>query len=250
MAKPQIRIFENLEALSQQAARRFAEAAAEGASGNRYFSCALSGGSTPRRMFELLSDPEFRIPWERVQLFQVDERTVPPDDAESNYRMIRETLLSKVPLPNENFHRIAAEKVDRDEAARDYAAELGRVLHPAPGAWPRLDLVFLGMGGDGHTASLFPLSPALPERKLWVCSNYSPRLGKHRLTLTYPVLNAAAEIIFLVSGDDKAETLHQVLEGPPGVYPAQGINPVQGRLSWFVDRPAARLLSQAARSGA
>jgi 6-phosphogluconolactonase len=123
------------------------------------------------------------------------------------------------------------------------------VLHPAPGEWPRLDLVFLGMGGDGHTASLFPLSPALAERKLWVCSNYTPRLGKHRLTLTYPVLNAAAEIIFLVSGDDKAETLRQVLEGPPGVYPAQGITPVNGRLSWFVDKQAARLLSQAARSG-
>jgi 6-phosphogluconolactonase len=249
MAKPQIQIFENLEALSREAARRFAEAAAEGASGSRNFSCALSGGSTPRRMFELLSNPEFRIPWERVQLFQVDERTVPPDDPESNYRMIREALLSKVPLPSANFHRIAAEKDNREAAAREYAHELGRVLHPAPGKWPRLDLVFLGMGGDGHTASLFPLSPALAERILWVCSNYSPRLGKHRLTLTYPVLNAAAEIIFLVSGDDKAETLRQVLEGPPGVYPAQGITPVNGRLSWFVDKQAARLLSQAARSG-
>jgi 6-phosphogluconolactonase len=249
MAKSLIQIFENLEALSREAARRFAGSAAEGASGSRSFSCAFSGGSTPRRMFELLSNPEFQVPWERVQLFQVDERTVLPDDPESNYRMIREALLSKVPLPGDNFHRIAAEKDDRDAAAREYAAELARVLHPAPGEWPRLDLVFLGMGGDGHTASLFPQSPALAERRLWVCSNYSPRLGKYRLTLTYPVLNAAAEIIFLVSGDDKAETLRQVLEGPPGIYPAQGINPANGRLSWFVDRQAARLLSQAARSG-
>jgi 6-phosphogluconolactonase len=250
MAQAQIQLFENLEALSREGARRFAGAAAESAHAGRNFSCSLSGGSTPRRLFELLSSAEYPVPWERVQLFQVDERTVPPDHPESNYRMIREALLSKVPIPSANFHRMAAEKTDLEAAAREYAAELDRVLHPAPGEWPRLDLVFLGMGDDGHTASLFPLSPALAERKLWVCSNYSPRLGKHRLTLTYPVLNAAAQIIFLVSGDDKAETLRQVLEGPPGIYPVQGISPEKGSLSWFADRAAARLLTRTTRSGA
>ena len=250
MAKAKIQVFENLEALSREAARRFAEATAESARAGRNFSCALSGGSTPRRLFELLSSAEFPIPWETVQLFQVDERTVPPDHPESNYRMIREALLSKVAIPSANFHRIAAEKTDLDAAAREYAAELQRVLHPAPGDCPHLDLVFLGMGEDGHTASLFPLSPALAERKLWVCSNYSPRLGKHRVTLTYPVLNAASEIIILVSGSDKAETLRQALEGPPGVYPVQGISPVKGSLSWFTDKAAAHRLTLAARSGA
>jgi 6-phosphogluconolactonase len=250
MADSQIRIFENLEALSREAAKRFSELAVRGASAGRNFTCALSGGSTPRRLYELLANPEYDLPWQRVHLFQVDERTVPPDDPESNCRMIREALLSKVPIPADHFHRIAAEGADRDAAAREYAAELQRVLEPPAGEWPRLDLVFLGMGGDGHTASLFPFSPALAERKLWVSSNYSPRLGKHRLTLTYPVLNAAAEIIFLVSGENKAETLRQVLEGPPGVFPAQGISPVNGLLSWFLDKAVARLLSRAARSGA
>ncbi|HET7841556.1 MAG TPA: 6-phosphogluconolactonase, partial [Terriglobia bacterium] len=114
----------------------------------------------------------------------------------------------------------------------------------------RLELIFLGMGSDGHTASLFPGSEALGEKTRWVCPNYGPRLGKFRLTLSYPVLNAASEVIFLVSGDDKAETLRAVLEGPAGKFPAQGVRPAGGRLRWFVDRSAARLLSQAARSGA
>jgi 6-phosphogluconolactonase len=242
MAKPQVRIFEDLEGLSREAAARFAELAAGCATLGRNFTCALSGGSTPRRLYELLASPQFQIPWERVHLFQVDERTVPPDDSESNYRMIREALLAKVPVPAAHFHRMAAERADRDASARDYAGELARVLQPRPGEFPRIDLVFLGMGSDGHTASLFPSSPALAERKLWVAPNFSPRLGKYRMTLTFPSINAAAEIIFLVSGDDKAETLRGVLEGPPGVFPAQGICPVDGRLSWFLDNAAARLL--------
>jgi 6-phosphogluconolactonase len=250
MAKPQIQIFENLETISRQAAKRFCELAVARASSGRDFTCALSGGSTPQRLYELLATPEYSIPWQRVHLFQVDERTVSPDDRESNYRMIREVLLSKVPLPTEHFYRIAAERADRNAVAREYAAELERILQPTAGDWPRLDLVFLGMGADGHTASLFPQSAALTERRLWVVPNYSPRLGKHRLTLTYPVLNAAAEIIFLVSGADKAETLRQVLEGPPGIFPAQGISPASGTLSWFVDKAAAWLLNQPARSGA
>jgi 6-phosphogluconolactonase len=242
MVKPQIRIFENLEALSREGAARFAELATAASAGGRIFTCALSGGSTPRRLYELLANADLHIPWERVHLFQVDERLVSPDDAESNYRMIREALLAKAPIPDANFHRIAAENADRDATAKDYARELARVIQSGADEWPRLDLIFLGMGSDGHTASLFPSSPALAEQKLWVCSNYSARLGKYRLTLTFPVINAAAEIIFLVSGNDKAETLRQVLEGPPGVFPAQDIAPVNGRLSWFVDVAASRLL--------
>lgn len=180
--------------------------------------------------------------WTNVHLFQVDERCVPPDDVESNYRMIRHAMLETSPLPEENFHRMAAERPDRDKAAREYAGELSRVLNPAPGEWPRLDLIFLGMGPDGHTASLFPGSPALGERTEWVVANFVAKLNSFRLTLTLPVLNAAAHVIFLIAGEDKAETLRQVLEGPDGQFPAQLINPSRGRLSWFLDKSAAKLL--------
>ena len=234
--------------MSCAAAARFAELAGTHVPGHGFFSCALSGGSTPRRLYQLLGDES--VSWDDIHLFQVDERCVPPDDAESNYRMIQEALLKKVGMPPGNFHRITAEKEDRDAVAREYARDLARMLKPPAGEFPRLNLVFLGMGGDGHTASLFPGSKALEENKLWVCPNFSPRLEKFRMTLTYPVLNAAEEVIFLVSGADKAETLRQVLEGPPGRFPAQGIKPVNGRLRWFVDDAAAKQLSQSSRSGA
>jgi 6-phosphogluconolactonase len=242
-----VQIFENLEALSRAAAARFAEIAGNHSRDKGNFSCALSGGSTPRRLYELMAEES--VSWDNIHLFQVDERCVPPDDAESNYRMIREALLEKVGLPPGNFHRIAGEKEDRDAVGREYEGELARTLQPRAGEFPRMHLIFLGMGGDGHTASLFPGSKALEEKKLWVCPNFSPRLGKFRMTLTYPVLNAAEEVIFLVSGADKAETLRQVLEGPPGQFPAQGIKPANGCLRWFVDRAAAKLLSQTARNG-
>lgn len=247
MPTADLQIFENLEALSCAAAARFVELAESHEPGKGIFSCALSGGSTPRRLYELLA--ERSVSWNNIHLFQVDERCVPPDDPESNYRMIREALLEKIGMPRENFHRMATEREDREAVARDYEKELARVLRPPAGEFPRMNLIFLGMGGDGHTASLFPGSKGLEEKKLWVCPNFSPSLGKFRMTLTYPVLNAAAEVIFLVSGADKAETLHQVLEGPPGRFPAQGINPEDGRLRWFLDRAAAKQLSQTLRSG-
>ncbi len=246
MTQPEIRIFEGLEPLSWAAATRLEEQARVKAIEKKPLSVALSGGSTPKLLFELLASPGFqgRVRWSNLQLFQVDERCVPPDDAESNYRMIRQALLESVPLPAGNFHRMAAERPDREQAAREYAEELGRVLRTSPGEWPRLDLVILGMGPDGHTASLFPGSPALDERTAWVTPNFAARLNSHRLTLTLPVLNAAAQVFFLVAGADKAETLRQVLEGPAGQFPAQLIQPASGRLTWFVDESAARLLKK------
>lgn len=215
------------------------------------FSVALSGGSTPKPLYELLGSSTFagRIKWANVHFFQVDERCVPPDDAQSNYRMIRQTLLASAPLPAENFHRMAAERPDREQAARDYADEMARILRPAPDEWPRLDLVFLGMGSDGHTASLFPGSAALAEHTAWVVPNFAPKLNSFRLTLTLPVINAAAHVIFLVAGEDKAETLRDVLEGSEQRFPAQLIKPAHGRLSWFLDRGAAQLLKRAATGG-
>lgn len=245
MPKPEIKIFPDLEVLSLAAARRFEEVANLHVAQNKTFSAALSGGSTPKRLYQLLASPGHHIPWERVELFQVDERCVPPDHPESNYKMIREALLEHVPIPTSNFHRMTAENPDRDEAARKYAQEMAQVLKPGKGEWPRLDLLLLGMGPDGHTASLFPDSEALDERVLWVRPNFSARVGNFRLTLTLPVLNAASEVIFLISGADKAETLREVMEGPPrhSQLPAQAVQPAHGRLTWYLDQAAARLLA-------
>jgi 6-phosphogluconolactonase len=249
MVEREIKVFDNLDELSRAAARRFKEKAAAAAP-EKAVSVAMSGGSTPQRLCQLLANPESGIPWRRVQIFQVDERAVPPDDPQSNYRMIYGHLLSRVTNLEKRFHRMAAERPDLERAADDYARALTEVLGTAPEVCPRLDLIFLGMGTDGHTASLFPGSPALEETRRWVRPNASPAVTLPRLTLTYPVLNAATEIIFLVAGEDKAETLHEVLEGPlrPRELPAQGVHPAQGRVRWYVDQAAARLLSAGARS--
>ncbi len=246
MPKPELRVFASLEELSHAAAALFTQLACCRATEANPFFAALSGGSTPRRLYELLGGTPYsgQIPWGSVHLFQVDERCVPPEHPDSNYRMVREALLDRVPLPEANFHRMAAEQADRERAAHQYAAELARVLQPQPGEYPRLGLVFLGMGADGHTASLLPGSPALVERKLWVRVNFVEKLGIPRMTLTFPVLNAAAQVAFLVSGAEKAETLRRVLRGPlgPERLPAQAVRPVNGQVSWYVDEPAARLL--------
>jgi 6-phosphogluconolactonase len=207
---------------------------------------ALSGGSTPKPFYELLGSATFagRVRWSSIQFFQVDERCVPPDDPQSNYRLIRHALLDSVPLPPANFHRMEAERPDRNLAAREYADQIARLLGPAPGGFPRFDLIFLGLGTNGHTASLFPNSPALEERQAWVVPAFVPELNTFRLTLTFPVLNAAASVIFLVSGEDKAETVRDVLEGPAGRFPAQFVRPVNGRLEWWLERGAARLLKK------
>ncbi len=252
MSETQIRTFPNLEELSRAAADRFATLAIECAGKGKIFSAALSGGKTPQTFLRLLARPEFsrRIPWESTHLFQVDERCVPPDHLQSNYRMIRESLLAAVPAAAANFHRLEAEQADRDAACEEYAAELGSTMVPAEAEAPRFDLIFLGMGPDGHTASLFPGSKAVAERSRWVCPNYVEKLQMHRLTLTYPVLNAASAVVFVVSGADKAEALRQVIAEPCNLdlYPAQGVQPGKGKVAWFVDAAAARLLDTAQRS--
>jgi 6-phosphogluconolactonase len=253
MTEVSIRTFARLEALSRSAAEHFVMAASARAVEGSMFSAAFSGGKTPQMFLKLLATPEFsgRIPWERTYIFQVDERCVPPDDPQSNYGMIREALLLQAPGAAAHFHRMKAEQADREAASAEYAAEIGKTLSPAPGQAPRFDLIFLGMGPDGHTASLFPGTSALAERKRWVCPNYVAKLQAHRLTLTFPVLNAASEVVFVVSGADKADVLRQVIEGPRNsdLYPAQRVDPTEGKVTWLVDDAAARLLS-AARRGA
>jgi 6-phosphogluconolactonase len=239
MSSRAIRTFADVESLSEVAAQEFVRCAREATAERGRFAVALSGGSTPKRLYQLLAGEPFRnqLDWGRVGIFWGDERCVPPDDPQSNYRMAREAMLEKLPIPADHIHRMEAERPDLDAAARDYQNVLARVL---PGEPPALDLVLLGMGPDGHTASLFPHTDALHETTRWVVPNHVPQLHTNRLTLTRPILNRAREVLFLVAGADKAERLAEVLAGPadPTRLPSQSIQP-DGQLVWFIDQAAA-----------
>jgi 6-phosphogluconolactonase len=220
------------------------------------FTVALSGGSTPKALYSLLAANYASFAWNRIFLFFGDERHVPPTDAESNYRMVNEALLTKIAIPAENVFRVPAENPDAAAAASDYEAQLRRFfeLRPGvrpdrpgdqPGEFPRFDLILLGMGPDGHTASLFPDSAALEEQSRLVVANWVAKFNTHRITFTFPVLNRAAEVMFMASGADKAEMLHQVLEGkstPP--LPSQRVQPTDGKLLWMLDEAAAAKLTR------
>jgi len=221
-------------ALADAVAGRFIAAAGEAIDSRGQFVVALSGGSTPRDTYRRLGSVAFvsRVMWSRVQVLWADERCVPPDHVESNYRMARETLLDRVPIPATNVHRIHGED-DPATAARDYEATLR--------AFARIDLVLLGLGEDGHTASLFPGSAAVGEQTRWVMAVHTAAASMWRITLTPAIINAAAEVLFLVSGGAKAGILRRVLEGPrrPQELPAQAIAPTNGRIRWWVDAAAA-----------
>ncbi len=207
-------------------------------------SIGLAGGTTVRGLFELMATRPYasRLDWDRVFLFWGDERCVPPDHPDSNYGMARKTLLEHVPVPAENVERMKGE-LDPAEAAEQYEAVLRR--HFGDEA-PRFDVLLQGMGSDGHTASLFPGTEALKERTRWVVANYVPKLESWRITLTIPAINAARNVIFMVSGPGKAEPLRDVLEGPrdPERLPSQAIAPVDGALVWMVDAAAGSLLAR------
>jgi len=238
-------------ALAQEAAKRVVAIAEEAGARCGRFTVALAGGSTPKRLYSLLADEPYctRLPWRETHLFWGDERAVPPEHPDSNFGMARATLLSRVPIPANQVHRMQAERVDLDAAANEYEAEIARTFAAQPlDEPPAFDLVLLGLGTDGHTASLFPYTPALRETKRWVAPNYIPELKANRLTLTIPILNRAAMILFLVSGIEKAMALQAVIEGPrdPEQLPAQLIRPVAGRLAWLVDQAAASRLGEKA----
>ncbi len=243
-----IQRFEDALAISRAAASEFVRLAADAIRERGMFSVALSGGSTPKRMFEILADPPLseRVDWSRVHVFWGDERSVPADHEDSNFRMAREALLSRVPIPADHVHRMQAEREDKVAAASDYAHEIARVFGCAPdGKPPVFDLVLLGMGPDGHTASLFPETEALGERSRWVVPNFVPKFDTYRMTLSAPFLSNGREILFLVAGADKASVLAEVLEGPRDSQrlPSQLIEPTGGSLRWFVDRAAGAALS-------
>ncbi len=249
MRNRRIETTDNLETLAHLAARHFYEAAesaiADPTRGR--FLVALSGGSTPRALHqELAAHYRDLIPWERVQVFWSDERCVPPDHPDSNFRMARETLLDHVPLPPENIHRMPGERTDYDAAAADYEAEIRSVFGLPPDVLLRFDLILLGMGPDGHTASLFPGTAALHETRRLVAPNWVPKLNTHRLTFTYPAINNARLVIFLVTGEEKAEPLRDVLSGQTKIEerPAVGVRATGGEVRWLVDRAAASLLDE------
>jgi 6-phosphogluconolactonase len=213
-----------------------------------FFTLVLSGGSTPRNTFALLaSDESFRaqIPWDRIHFFWGDERHVPPDHEESNYRMANEVMLSRVPVPEKNIHRIKSENPDSGNAAAQYEEELNKFFNLKRGQFPRFDCILLGMGADGHTASLFPGTEALHEESRLVSATWVEQLQTYRITLTLPVLNNADLIMFIVSGNEKAEILTEVIEGKkqPTSLPAQLIEPNHGRLLWLLDKGAASQLN-------
>ncbi len=245
-ATSEIRVVKTAAELFEAAAAEFANLAAEAVRARGRFCVALSGGSTPRGLYSLLASGAIpSIPWDQTLFFWSDERHVPPDHPDSNYRMANQAMLSKVPVPAEHIFRIPGEEKDAEAAALAYEETLRKVFTLQPGEFPRFDLILLGLGTDGHTASLFPGSPALNETKRLVVANWVEKLKTDRITFTLPVLNHAACVMFLVSGADKAEILEQILESPGEELPAQRVHPANGRLFWLEDHAAAAKLSDA-----
>lgn len=234
--------------LFHAAAEEVIRAASDAVRERGRFTFALSGGSTPRNLYTLIAaNASATLPWDKMFFFWGDERNVPPDDPDSNYRMAKESLLSRVPIPAGNIFPVPTGKGDAGASADDYEKTLRRFFDLKPGEVPRFDVILLGMGPDGHTASLFPETAALKEHSRLVVANWVEKLKASRITFTLPVLNAARRVIFLVSGGDKAPVLKEVLEGkgPAEKYPSKLVHPSDGRLIWLVDRAAASELSKA-----
>ena len=246
--KPELKIVANAAELCSVAATEFINSATAAVKAKGVFNVALAGGSTPKALFALMvgdASIKAQVPWDMIAFFWGDERHVAPDHADSNYRMANESMLSKAPINSANVYRIAGEYPDARKAADEYEQTLIKYFQLSNGQLPRFDLVMLGMGPDGHTASLFPGTKALQEKKRLVVSNWVGKFYTHRITMTAPVLNNAAFVMFTAHGDDKAQPLKAVLEGPqePEQLPSQLIRPETGRLLWLVDQTAGRMLS-------
>ena len=243
----EIRILTTPQELFGAAAEEVIRAANDAVNVRGKFTLALSGGSTPKALYNLLAtNARTALPWERMYFFWGDERHVAPTDPDSNYRMVNEAMLSKVPVPPANVFRMEAENPEASAVAAAYEQTLRKFFQLDAGGVPRFDLILLGMGPDGHTASLFPGTDGLKEKSRLVIANWVEKLKTHRLSFTLPVLNAGRCVAFLVSGTDKAPALKAVLEGnePGEQYPAKLVQPKDGKLIWFLDRAAASGLAQ------
>lgn len=239
MEKPEgLRVYKDADELFGAAARLFLDLSSRKIAEKGSFVAVLSGGKTPEKLYRLLASQEFKdsVEWEKVHLFWGDERCVPPDDQQSNYAAASRALLTRVPVPPKNIHRIKGELAPSLAAAR-YEEEIKEYFR---GADPVFDLVFLGLGADGHTLSLFPGTQALGERERWVAENYVEKLGMWRVTMTLPLVNRASDLVFIVSGAEKGPALREVIA--EGLHPAGMIRPVNGRLLWLADKEAARLI--------
>jgi len=238
------RVYSDSERLANAAAELFVSTAAESITAQGRFRVALSGGSTPRNVYQLLAGESFRnrIDWSHVDLFWGDERYVPADDRDSNYRMTAEALLRHVPIPAGNIHRVPTEISPPENAAKSYEEDIRRLFGDSVSV-PQFDLIYLGLGTNGHTASLFPHSPTLHEKSRLVLADFVSEVKTWRISMTAPLLNRGRTVAFLITGQQKAQVLRDVLLGPrdPERLPAQLINP-EGKLLWLVDKPAAALL--------
>jgi len=238
-----VRVDDDAESVARAVAEAFVEKGRAAINRSGCFSVVLAGGSTPKRVYELLAGGDFRptLDWRKVHFFFGDERCMPPDHPDSNYRMANEAMLRHLDVSLQLVHRMEGER-EPHESARRYEDDLHAFFGDA--TWPEFDLMLLGMGDDGHTASLFPGTRALVEQTAWVAANWVEKLNAFRLTLTLPVINHAGDIIFIVTGAAKAEILARVLGAvdDEATLPAQLIRPTAGTLTWFVDRAAATRL--------
>jgi 6-phosphogluconolactonase len=252
VAKGEIRIVRDAGTIAAKAAEEIVRIATDAAAKTSRFTIALAGGSTPKTLYNLLvTDARLRaaIPWDKMLVFFGDERHVAPDQADSNYKMAWDTMLSKAPLKPEQIFRMKGEYPHTDKAAQEYEGEIRKAFQLKDGQFPRFDLIFIGMGNEGHALSLFPGTKALHETKRIVTHNWVGKLYTERITLTAPTANAAANVIFMVAGADKALAAKGVLEGPhePEQLPSQMIQPTNGKLLWLMDTAAGSLLTSATR---
>lgn len=243
----EICVVPDTQALTQSAAEHVIHQASLAINARDRFTIALAGGSTPKSLYALLASPEYRsrLDWGKIEFYWGDERHVTPDHAESNYRMAHAAMLSPLAIPEEQIHRMRGELEQAQQAADEYEDLLRSRLGESDSSIPQLDLILLGMGPDGHTASLFPGTDAIHESTRWVSAPWVEKFQTFRITMTPAIINNAHQVTFLVSGDGKAEVLQDVMEGPfqPDLLPSQMIRPISGRLTWLLDQGAARNLS-------
>lgn len=239
-ASPQVRIFPSQQELFRAAAEEFCSIGTRAIRERGRFSVALSGGSTPRGLHqELVANFSSALPWKEVYFFWGDERHVPPDFPESNFRMANETLLMPLHISSDRIIRMPGELPDANQAAAIYEERLRDFFHPAAREFPRFDFILLGVGPDGHTASLFPGTKALEEKERWIVGNWVEQHSTYRITFTFPVINNAANVMFLVSGGgDKPEIVRKALRDPSAKLPSQRVQPVDGNLMWYLDGQA------------
>jgi 6-phosphogluconolactonase len=250
MSQESRQVYPDADALAKAAGLEILRLAQEAVGERGIFTLALAGGSTPRKLYSLLgSDPDFRdFPWSETHLFFGDERHVPPNHLDSNYNMVSTTLLKSGLVAESNVHRVRAEMADANMAALNYDVDVHSFFTPGmrtgTETLPHFDVILLGMGPDGHTASLFPGTKALEEKDRWVVANWVEKFNSARITFTYPVINAARTVLLLVAGADKTDMMHEVLVSHKGeeVYPVQRVKPVDGNKVWMLDKAAAERL--------